>query len=304
MNHNIPVYLLSGFLGSGKTTLLKNLLQYEKKSGRKPAVLMNEAGKVSIDSEEVDRDVPLAELLDGCICCTIQDKLESQLQQLLFDGGFDTLIIETTGVAHPVEVVDSVLSPLFADRFEFKGILTTVDVMQWESRENLSVQALQLLREQIRFSSLVLLNKIDLISESRIPFILNELQSITSSKILMTQHAKINFAELESISTVDYDGASNIRADKELNLNVLVHTFSNPVERTLFEDWMRKVSSTVYRMKGFVPFKNEKYPSLVQYSYGMPLYFEQDMKMPPNFVVIGENLNVEQISKELERLEL
>ncbi|MBM7577359.1 CobW family GTP-binding protein [Jeotgalibacillus terrae] len=304
MNQNIPVYLLSGFLGSGKTTLLKNLIQYEKKSGRKPAVLMNEAGKVSIDSEEVDSDIPLAELLDGCICCTIQDKLESQLQQLLFDGGFDTLIIETTGVAHPVEVVDSVLSPLFADRFEFKGILTTVDVMQWENRDNLSVQALQLLREQIRFSSLVLLNKMDLISESRIPFILNELQTITSSKIIMTQHAKINFAELKNIQTVDYAGASNIRADKELNLNVLVHTFSDSVERTLFEDWMREVSSTVYRMKGFVPFKNEKYPSLVQYSYGMPLYFEQDMKMPANFVIIGENLNVEHIRKELERLAL
>ena len=67
------VYLLSGFLGSGKTTLLKHLLQQEKRIERKVAVLMNELGRVSIDSDAVAEDVPLKELLDGCICCTIQD---------------------------------------------------------------------------------------------------------------------------------------------------------------------------------------------------------------------------------------
>ena len=76
------IYILSGFLGSGKTTLLKQLLTEEKKQNRKIAVMMNELGKVSIDSDAVDEDIPLKELLDGCICCTIQDKLESQLQGL------------------------------------------------------------------------------------------------------------------------------------------------------------------------------------------------------------------------------
>ena len=47
------VYLLSGFLGSGKTTLLKNLLQQEKQDKRKVAVLMNELGSVSIDSDSI-----------------------------------------------------------------------------------------------------------------------------------------------------------------------------------------------------------------------------------------------------------
>ena len=69
------VYLLAGFLGSGKTTLLKNLLQQEKKDERKVAVLMNELGRVSIDSDSIAEDVPLKEILDGCICCKIQDNI-------------------------------------------------------------------------------------------------------------------------------------------------------------------------------------------------------------------------------------
>lgn len=303
MSNKIPVYLLSGFLGSGKTTLLKNLIRFEKDQGRMPAVLMNEAGKVSIDSEEVDRDIPLAELLDGCICCTIQDKLESQLQQLLIKGGFDTLIIETTGVAHPVEVVDSVLSPLFADQFSFKGILTTVDALQWEKRDELSVQALQLMREQIKFASMVLLNKTDLVPEGRIPVILNEIQSLTSSKIHLTQQAKIHYKSLENLSLKNYDGSSQVRLDHELQLKVIVYTFNHEVERGAFDVWLREQSSSVYRMKGFIPFHDEKYPALFQYSYGMPLFFEHDMKMTPNLVIIGENLNEEQVKKDLMELE-
>ena len=116
------VYILSGFLGSGKTTLLKGLLQSFKEQEKKPAVLMNELGSVSIDSDVVEEDTALRELLDGCICCTISEKLEAQLQELLVNEDFDVLVIETTGAAHPVEVVDSILSPLFADKFNFKGI--------------------------------------------------------------------------------------------------------------------------------------------------------------------------------------
>ncbi|WP_404403375.1 CobW family GTP-binding protein [Jeotgalibacillus malaysiensis] len=302
MKNKKTVYLLSGFLGSGKTTLLKNLIRFEKKQGRLPAVLMNEAGKISIDSEEVDKDIPLSELLDGCICCTIQDKLESQLQQLLIDGGFDTLIIETTGAAHPVEVVDSVLSPLFADQFSFKGIITTVDAHQWEKRDVLSIQALQLMREQIKYASIVLLNKMDLVTEDRIPGILNEIQSL-SSNIYLTQHAKIDFKLLDNLSLINYEGASQVRLNHELQLNVIVHTFNRPVQRGAFNEWMKSLSTSVYRMKGFIPFNNDKYPTLFQYSYGMPLFFEHDMKMTPNFVIIGENLNGEQIKKDLEGLE-
>src|SRR3954471_15453512 len=130
--NSTEVYILSGFLGSGKTTLLKTLLENERFLRRKTAVMMNELGKVSIDSEAArDEDVPLKELLGGCICCTIQDKLEAQLQGLLFESKPEVIYIEATGAAHPVEVLDAVVSPLFANQIQFKGIITIVDGKQF-----------------------------------------------------------------------------------------------------------------------------------------------------------------------------
>ena len=53
------VYLLSGFLGSGKTSLLSHLIEQLKAEGLKPAVIMNELGKLPFDSRSVDEDVPI-----------------------------------------------------------------------------------------------------------------------------------------------------------------------------------------------------------------------------------------------------
>ncbi|MBM4764719.1 hypothetical protein GNT69_20930 [Bacillus sp. B15-48] len=74
--------ILSGFLGSGKSTLLQDLIQFEKNRGRRIGVLMNELGEISIDSAVVPSDTPLKEMLNGCICCTIQGELSFQLNPL------------------------------------------------------------------------------------------------------------------------------------------------------------------------------------------------------------------------------
>ena len=134
------VYILGGFLGSGKTTLLRNILKQESEAGRKVAVLLNELGSVSVDSGLIGDDVPLKELFDGCICCTIQDKLEVQLHELLTENDLDAVYIETTGAAHPVEVLDGIMSPLFAKKLEYKGIITVVDLLRWRDRDELSPQ--------------------------------------------------------------------------------------------------------------------------------------------------------------------
>lgn len=76
---SIPVYVLSGFLGSGKTTLLTRILNYLKLKGKRPAVIMNEIGDVNLDGLLINDDVPVAEMLNGCICCTIREDLSSTL---------------------------------------------------------------------------------------------------------------------------------------------------------------------------------------------------------------------------------
>ncbi len=295
------VYILSGFLGSGKTTLLKGLLESLKADGTKPAVLMNELGSVSIDSDQVDEDTALREMLDGCICCTLSDKLESQLQDLLIKEDFGALVIETTGAAHPVEVVDSILSPLFADRFHFKGILTVVDGLQWKERGSFSPSVLHLMREQIRHASFLVANKVDLLTEVEQGTFAYELQQLNpGASIYLTSHSKVPVEAITSMTKKDrYEGGQG----HTLTLQAIVHTFEAEVSREDFEQWVHAHQESIYRMKGYIPLQGRKHPTLFQYSYGMPLYMPGDMNYPTNFVVIGEGMDRERIISSLKSLE-
>ncbi|UII58636.1 GTP-binding protein (plasmid) [Cytobacillus spongiae] len=300
------VYILSGFLGSGKTTLLKSFLRALKEQDRKPAVLMNELGNVSIDSDEVEEDTALRELLDGCICCTISEKLESQLQELLMNEDFDVLVIETTGAAHPVEVVDSILSPLFANQFEFKGIVTVVDGLQWKNRDQFSPAVLHLMREQIRHAQYIVANKMDLLTEMEQGRFSYELQQINQhAKVYLTNYSKVALKDLFALSVESsFDSYEKASIGEQLSLQAVIYTFRGTVNGEVFEEWLQNQPDGIYRMKGYVPLQGRKYPTLFQYSYGMPLFMPGDMNYPTNFVIIGENLHKSELIRSLEEIDI
>ncbi|WRP04939.1 GTP-binding protein [Rossellomorea aquimaris] len=300
------VYILSGFLGSGKTTLLKGLLQALKDQNKKPAVLMNELGSVSIDSDEVEKDTALRELLDGCICCTISEKLESQLQELLLNENFDVLVIETTGAAHPVEVVDSILSPLFANQFEFRGIVTVVDGLQWRNRGEFSPAVLHLMREQIRHAEYIVANKMDLLSEMEQGTFSYELQQINpNAKVYLTNYSKVSMTDLFSLKADGRNGSyEKASIGEHLTLQAIVYTFNGSVNGEAFEEWVKNQPDSIYRMKGYVPLQGRKNPTLFQYSYGMPLFMPGDMKYPTNFVIIGEDLHKSEVIRSLQEIDI
>lgn len=298
------VIILSGFLGSGKTTLLKNLLTVEKDHNRKTAVLMNELGKISIDTDIVGNEVPLKELLDGCICCTIQDKLESQMQGLLVEHKPEVIYIETTGAAHPVEVLDAIMSPLFANALSVKGIITVVDGPRWLNRQTLSPQLQQLVIEQVRHADLLLLNKTDELTEMEQVQLTVGVQSINNhADCILTTYSKIGSKQIEKLTMKGKGIAEKSHLVNDLSLSSYVYHFPQPINQAEFEDFLRDLPDSIYRIKGYVKFTHSTYPFLFQYSYGMPLFFREEMNLPLNMVFIGENINWNYIEKKLEKLE-
>jgi len=295
------VYILSGFLGSGKTSLLKRLLAVEHRTGRKTAVMMNELGQVSIDSDVVDEgDVTLKELLGGCICCSIQDKLEAQLQGLLIEDEPEVIYIETTGAAHPVEVLDAILSPLFADKLIIKGIITTVDGIRWMDRKLLSPQLQQLILEQVRHADLILVNKMNELKENEQAKITFEIQSINpNARCLLTNFSQVSIEQLRNLSI----SVEKVAQPSRLNLTTFVFQFKSAISQTAFEDFLKHLPDTIYRIKGYLKFDYSNLPFLFQFSYGMPLYMKEDMNMPLNLVFIGENIHWNEIKMQLENLE-
>lgn len=287
----VDVYLFSGFLGSGKTTLLKNMLIQIKGAGLKPAVFMNELGELSVDSDEVEDGVPLKELLDGCICCTGSENSEAQIQTLLAEETFDVLLIETTGAAHPVEALNAIFSPLFAEQLNFKGIVTVADSKRWLDRERMSPQIRSLFLEQIRHADLLLANKMDLLTEKEQGDVVFGLQSLNSeARIVQTSNAKIHFHLLQNLSTGSKGSVVKAEIGK-LNLNTKVLRFKEPIKKQAFEDWLQNLPDTVYRIKGYVPLDGDKYPHAFQYAYGMAQWLPEFMKMQPQVVVIGEGID-------------
>lgn len=287
------VYLLSGFLGSGKTSLLSHLIAQFKEEGIKPAVIMNELGKLNFDSRAVDEDIPLKEMLEGCICCTGSEKMEAQLQMLLEGEEFDVLIIETTGAAHPVEAMDAVFSPLFANKLNMKGIITVADCKRWIDRDHLTPQTRMLFLEQIRHAHLIVANKIDLLSDSEVATVTMQLQSLNSSApIIQTSNSKLPLSLIKRLEATHHEKDINETAlGKQLFLSTRLYTFQEAVEQEEFETWVRSLPDTVYRMKGYVPIKGHKYPFLFQYAYGMVQWMPEYMKMEPQIVIIGDKID-------------
>ncbi len=289
------VYLFSGFLGSGKTSMLTDVIRQLKEKNLKPAVIMNELGKLPFDSQAVEKDIPLKEMLEGCICCSGAEKTEAQIQSLLLDSDFDVLIIETTGAAHPVEALDAVYSPLFAEKLNVKGIITVADSKLWLNRETLTPQVRSLFMEQIRHAHLLLANKMDLLTEAEQARVVYELQGFNPHAfILQTTNGRVPLHLLEGLkATAQVDQQDVIKAPiASMNLGSRLVEFKDvDFTQEQFEDWVRTLPETVYRMKGYVPIEGIKNPMLFQYAYGMVQWLPEYVKMPAKLVIIGENVS-------------
>ncbi|WP_238996516.1 CobW family GTP-binding protein [Paenibacillus pinistramenti] len=159
-----PVYLLSGFLGSGKTTLLSKLIDYWQQAGMKPAVVMNELGEVNLDGLLVKQEVPMEEMLGGCICCSSRGDLGYTLASLIQKEHPDVIVVEATGAANPMEVLDAVTETALYMKLEIMPVITVVDsAYLMELFESQQGKTYRLMQEQIRCASVLIMNKTDLL---------------------------------------------------------------------------------------------------------------------------------------------
>ncbi|KAF4660384.1 COBW domain-containing protein 1 [Perkinsus chesapeaki] len=281
----VPVTVITGFLGSGKTTLIQNLL----KSGRKIAVVQNEMGYESMGIESpvltdsdgnVIGDV-LLELPGGCLCCTIRDDLVTGLEAMLKKRNFDQIVIETSGVADPVKMIEILwLDSELETPLRLDSTVTVVDsknitsVLYGTGNTLAEGSSSREAVRQICCADLVLLNKCDICDSDEIE---------TARKVIAATNpdATVELTEfsgqdsLEKITTMvldrqAYSGNTTARsfelnakdlppADTHVHVDhVVLYCNDKRPQKPALERWLGSVlwgrdeGNEVYRLKGLV----------------------------------------------------
>ena len=154
---SVPVVLVAGFLGSGKTTVVNHLLAHA--GGKRIAAIVNDFGAINIDAELITGAADgVVSLSNGCVCCSLEGDLLRTLAVLLRrDPRPELIVIETSGVADPTDIVRNLMDPMIWREAPLETVLCVVDA-------TISVAMLDdaLLRSQIRAADVIALSKVDL----------------------------------------------------------------------------------------------------------------------------------------------
>lgn len=157
----VPILLVTGFLGAGKTTVVNHLLAHAE--GRRIAAVVNDFGAVTIDAELIAGAGPgasegVVSLANGCICCSLEGDLLRTLAAILRRTPRpEAIVIETSGVADPADIVRNLMDPVIWQEAPLETVLCVVDA-------TISPNSLRdaLLRSQLQTADVIALAKPDL----------------------------------------------------------------------------------------------------------------------------------------------
>ena len=154
----VPILLVTGFLGAGKTTVVNALLAHAE--GRRIALVVNDFGAINIDAELIaGASDGVVSLTNGCICCSLEGDLMRTLAAILRRSPRpDYIVIETSGVADPADIVRNLMDPVIWREAPLETVLCVVEATTPAAKLNDP-----LLRSQLRAADVLALSKTDLV---------------------------------------------------------------------------------------------------------------------------------------------
>lgn len=274
-NHPIPVFVLTGFLGSGKTTLLNAILKDDAFANS--AVIINEFGEIGLDHHLVETgDDTIIELSNGCLCCTVRGQLIETIAGLL-PRTPERILIETTGLADPVPVLQALIaSPDIKDEITFNGLLTVID----SNNGNEVIAKHEEAQRQVGLADTIIFSKLDQLDETQRSAKFDQLKQFYSrqnpaasflEKTRFLENLNLQFNkqdrryDLPDIAHHHHHHNVNRHSEK---ISAFVLTYDKPIEQTQLDMFLDLLLSAhgdhVLRIKGLANIIGMERPVVVQ----------------------------------------
>jgi G3E family GTPase len=253
-----PVVVVTGFLGSGKTTLLNRLIASPGLADS--LVVVNEFGEVPVDHHLLESsEERTVALPNGCLCCHLRGDLEETLIGAAMRrrrgeiAGFDRVIVETSGLADPGPVAQT----LFADQglardFKLGPVVTVVDAADSESRRI----GADIARAQIAAADVVVLSKTDRAAD--LCAVEEEVRAINPQ----AERIRARFGDVDPamLQKAREDPVFSGAAAHPAGIRSFVLKFGHPVAKDLLERFLSVLvdlrGADLLRVKGIVALDN------------------------------------------------
>ncbi|HMM03466.1 MULTISPECIES: GTP-binding protein [unclassified Dysgonomonas] len=316
----IPVTIITGFLGAGKTTLINNLIkEYPEK---KFAIIENEFGEIGLDgSFIIGADENIFELSNGCICCSLNNDFYELINKLLTGNyDFNHLLIETTGIADPISIVNAFLSDYeIIERFAIDSVICLVDAVNIEDLINSEPEV----RKQLAIADIILLNKVDLVRTGYSDELKDRMQEFNQlARIYPTSKADISQVEIldtcqylgrkieqsvSSFKNLTFLGNNNVKHDiKSVGISI-----PGDLDFERFRFWFETIlffaKYRPYRVKGILSFKDVPEKCILHaikdnYVFDKGDLWQSNEERYCKLVFIGRNLDNLEIEENIYKL--
>ncbi len=303
--------VLTGFLGSGKTSFLNQFIEYHAGRSELVTVVQNELGEKSVDHLLTEGDESVLTVDAGCVCCTLATALAGSVRQLRDRFHPDVIVLETTGLANPLNMVESLHD--LEDMVTLDAVVTVIDAPRYRE----TIARSELAEGQVAAADTIVLNKCDLVDEATLAAIRDDLaRRNPEARILTAEFGRVHpnalkgglgrlaaHADAAAVANAVCDHHDHHHGGHDHDGTVSTHlaegygflrlALPREVDRNTLDRLLDAAPSTIDRVKGLVRFAGEDHARIVQFVPGQSEVVEPARQEDgePFLIVIGRGVD-------------